>query len=92
MELSRQRLMEITGLPVNESFQLDPEGGETLLNKMTINTPDKSKWEMNVVDLDDDGDKYIILTGEYAKSTTSGDSVWIPKTQWDEFKRLINSI
>jgi hypothetical protein len=76
----------------NESFRLDPKGGETLLNKMTVINPNKSKWEMNIVDLDDDGDEYIILTGEYAKSITGGNSVWIPKTQWDEFKRLINSI
>lgn len=97
MKLSRQRLMEITGLPVNESFTL--EDNEKLLKKMTINDPTSGDWDMRIVGLNDsyddeeEGEEYILICGEHAKYTTDGGRcIWIPKTQWDEFKRLINSI
>jgi hypothetical protein len=75
---------------LNESFKIDSKG-ETLLSKMNIDGPN-GKWVLNLVDLDDDGDQYVVITGKYAKSTTSEDTVWIPKNQFEEFKRIINSI
>lgn len=75
---------------LNESFKIDPNG-ETLLSKMNIDGAN-GKWVLNIVDLDDDGDQYVVITGKYAKATTSEDTVWIPKNQFEEFKKLINSI
>ena len=75
---------------LNESFKIDSKG-ETLLSKMNIDGAN-GKWVLNLVDLDDDGDQYVVITGKYAKSTTSEDTVWIPKNQFEEFKIIINSI
>ena len=75
---------------LNESFKIDSKG-ETLLSKMNIDGAN-GKWVLNLVDLDDDGDQYVVITGKYAKSTTSEDTVCIPKNQFEEFKKIINSI
>ena len=75
---------------LNESFKIDSKG-EILLSKMNIDGAN-GKWVLNLVDLDDDGDQFVVITGKYAKSTTSEDTVWIPKNQFEEFKRIINSI
>lgn len=82
---------------LNENLRLDK--GDKMLDKMTINDFG-DKWVMNVVEVDNESDPsspdagkevYITLTGKYARDTTS-DSIMIPKEQWEEFKKLINSI
>ena len=82
---------------LNENLRLDK--GDKILDKMTINDFG-DKWVMNVIEVDNELDPdspdlgkevYIILTGKYARDTTS-DSIMIPKEQWEEFKKLINSI
>ena len=82
---------------INESIRLGKT--DRLLDKMTINDFG-DKWELNVVESDNENDPdsedigkemYIVLTGKYARDTTS-DSIMIPKEQWEEFKKLINSI
>ena len=75
---------------LNESFIID-KYGEKLLSKMNINGAN-GKWVLNLVDLYDDGDQYVVITGKYARSTTSEDTIWIPKNQFEEFKKIINSI
>lgn len=83
---------------INEGIRLD--SNEKIIDKMTINDFDSKKWELNVVEVDnelnadspDSGKEvYITLTGKYARDTTS-DSIMIPKPQWDEFKKLISKI
>ena len=93
----RQIIKEEVRKVLNESFTL--EDNEKLLKKMTINDPTSGDWDMRIVGLNDsyddeeEGEEYILICGEHAKSTTDGGRcVWIPKTQWDEFKRLIYSI
>jgi hypothetical protein len=82
---------------LNENLRLDK--GDKFLDKMIINDFG-DKWVMNVVEVDNEPDPsspdagkevYITLTGKYARDTTS-DSIMIPKEQWEEFKKLINSI
>ena len=82
---------------INESIRLSKT--DKLLDKMTINDFG-DKWELNVVEVDNEIDPnsedigkevYVTLTGKYARDTTS-DSIMIPKPQWEEFKKLINSI
>ena len=82
---------------INESIRLGKT--DRLLDKMTINDFG-DKWELNVVESDNEIDPdsedigkevYITLTGKHARDTTS-DSIMIPKEQWEEFKKLINSI
>jgi hypothetical protein len=82
---------------LNESLRLDKN--DKLLNKMTIKDFD-GKWELNFVESDNELDSnspdigkevYIALTGKYARDTTS-DSIMIPKQQWEEFKKMVNSI
>jgi len=86
---------------LNENIRLDKN--EKILDKMTIDDfsgfPHK-KWVMNIVEVDNEIDPnspdigkevYITLTGKYARDTTS-DSLMIPKEQWEEFKKMINSI
>ena len=75
---------------LNEYFKLDAKD-ETLLSKMTIKGDDE-RWVLNVVALNDSGNEYVIITGKYAKSTTDLDTIWIPKDQFEEFKKMINSI
>lgn len=78
---------------VNEAFSVDPKD-EKVLGKQKFksagtNRPD---WEMNVVEFVEDEDTWIIVTGELAKKITDSDTIWIPKDQWEEFKKTINSI
>ena len=82
---------------INESIRLSKT--DKLLDKMTINDFGE-KWVLNVVEVDNEIDPdsedigkevYVTLTGKYARDTTS-DSIMIPKPQWEEFKKLINSI
>jgi hypothetical protein len=75
---------------IDESFRIGTEG-EKSLAKMKVKG-DRGEWELNAVELDDDGKSYIIITGEYARTVTSGDTIWIPKDQWNDFKQLINKI
>jgi hypothetical protein len=70
---------------VNEAFR--PAADEKLIDKMKI----RDGWELNVVEVSEDTE-HIVITGEYATSTTDGDTVWIPKDQWNEFKKMINGI
>ena len=75
---------------LNESvFRLGSE--EAIIGTMKIEGYGK-KWEMKAVSLNDDGDEYVIITGEYAKSTTDSDTLWIPKNQLEEFKKMVNSL
>lgn len=74
----------------DENFKLDAKD-ETLLSKMTIEGDDE-RWVLNVVALNDSGDEYVIITGKFAKSTTDNDTIWIPKDQFKEFKKMINTI
>ena len=83
---------------LDESIRLDKT--DKLLSKMTINDFGGDKWELNFVEGDNEIDPnsenigkevYIILTGKNARDTTS-DSIMIPKAQWDEFKKMINTI
>lgn len=83
---------------LNESIRLSPT--DKLIDKMTIDDFDGKKWELNIVELDNELDPnsedngkeaYIVLTGKYARDTTS-DSIMIPKSQWEEFKNLVNKI
>ena len=82
---------------LNENIRLDKS--DKILDKMTINDFG-DKWVLNVIESDNETDPdspdagkemYIVLTGKYARDTTS-DSIMIPKPQWEEFKKLINSI
>ena len=82
---------------LTENIRLDKN--EKLLDKMTINDFG-DKWILNCVEVDNELDPnspdrvkevYITLTGKYARDTTN-DSSMIPKSQWEEFKKLINSI
>jgi len=82
---------------LNEGIRLDKN--EKIIDKMTIDDFG-DKWELNVVEMDNELDPnspnlgkevYITLTGKYARDTTS-DSLMIPKPQWEEFKKLINKI
>ena len=82
---------------LTENIRLDKN--EKLLDKMTINDFG-DKWILNCVEVDNELDPnspnigkevYITLTGKYARDTTN-DSIMIPKSQWEEFKKLINSI
>jgi len=82
---------------LNENIRLDKS--DKILDKMTINDFG-DKWVLNVVESDNESDPsspdagkevYIVLTGKYARDTTS-DSIMIPKEQWEEFKKLINKI
>jgi hypothetical protein len=82
---------------LTENIRLDKN--EKLLDKMTINDFG-DKWILNCVEVDNEPDPnspwigkevYITLTGKYARDTTN-DSIMIPKSQWEEFKKLINSI
>ena len=82
---------------LNENLRLTKT--DKVLDKMTINDFGE-KWELNVIESDNDNDPdsedigkevYITLTGKYARDTTS-DSIMIPKEQWEEFKKLINKI
>ena len=75
---------------LNENFRIDSKN-EKLISKMVIDGPN-GRWELNSIDLNDEGDEYIIITGKYAKSTTDSDTIWIPKEQFEEFKKMINSI
>ena len=52
----------------------------------------KPDWELNIVELIEDGETWIIISGQYAKKTTDADTIWIRKDEFDEFKKLINSI
>ncbi len=83
---------------LNENLRLGKT--DKLLSKMTVTDFDGKKWDMSVVECDnalnpndpDFGKEvYITIAGEYAKSATDSD-VWIPKDQWDAFKKMINSI
>jgi hypothetical protein len=74
---------------LNESFRLSSD--EKILSSMKVNGP-RGKWDCKVIDMNDDGDEWIIVTGEYAKSTTDSDTIWIPKNQFEEFKKFINLI
>jgi hypothetical protein len=83
---------------LNEGIRLDKN--EKIIDKMGINDFDNKKWELNVVEIDNELDPnspdlgkevYITLTGKYARDTTS-DSIMIPKQQWEEFKKMINKI
>jgi hypothetical protein len=82
---------------LNENIRLDKS--DKILDKMTINDFG-DKWVLNVVESDNETDPsspdagkevYIVLTGKYARDTTS-DSIMIPKEQWEGFKKLINKI
>ena len=82
---------------LTENIRLDKN--EKLLDKMTINYFG-DKWILNCVEVDNElypnspdvgKEVYITLTGKYARDTTN-DSIMIPKSQWEEFKKLINSI
>ena len=83
---------------LNEGIRLDKN--EKIIDKMVINDFDNKKWELNVLEIDNELDPnspdlgkevYITLTGKYARDTTS-DSILIPKQQWEEFKKMINKI
>lgn len=83
---------------LNENLQLDKT--DKLIDKMTINDFD-GKWVLNVVEVDNEYDPdspdagkemYIVLTGRSARYTTDLKTIWIPKEQWEEFKKLINKI
>lgn len=79
-------------IPTFESYKIDPKD-ETLKGKIHITKGASGKsWELNLVELSEDDQDWIVLNGEYAKSTTDNDTVWIPKEQWSEFKKLINTI
>ena len=83
---------------LNESIRLSST--DKLIDKMTIDDFDGKKWELNIVELDNEldpdsliygEDVYIVLTGKYARDTTN-DSIMIPTSQWEEFKNLVNKI
>ena len=82
---------------LNENLRLTKT--DKVLDKMTINDFGE-KWELNVIESDNDNDPdsedigkevYITLTGKYTRDTIS-DCIKIPKEQWEEFKKLINKI
>jgi len=83
---------------LNENLRLGKT--DKLLNKMTVTDFEGKRWEMNVVEIDNELDPnspdagkemIIVITGEFDK-TPIDSSVWIPKEQWDEFKKMINNI
>ena len=78
---------------LNESFRIDSKD-ERILGKMPVKsaTTYKPDWELNIVELIEDGETWIIISGQYAKKTTDADTIWIRKDEFDEFKKLINSI
>lgn len=79
---------------VNESYKIDPPDGK-VLSKMNVakssGTSSKS-WDLHVVEINDDGDEWVILNGSEARSTTDLDTIWIPKEQFQEFRNMINKI
>lgn len=58
---------------LNENFRIDSKN-EKLISKMVINGA-QGRWELNAIDLNDDGDEYIVITGQYAKSITDSDTI-----------------
>ena len=82
---------------LNEGIRLDKN--EKIVDKMIIDDFG-DKWELNVVEMDNEIDPnspdigkevYITLTGKHARDTTN-DSIMIPKPQWEAFKKMINKI
>ena len=76
------------------------EKNDVLLGDMKVKDFDGNSFQVKVVELDNEfnadhpdfgKEKYIAITGEWSETATESD-VWIPKEQWNEFKRLINSV
>lgn len=79
-------------IPTFESFKINPKD-ETLKGKVHIKKGTSGNaWDLNIVEVSEDGKDWIVLNDEYAKSTTDNGTVWIPKEQWAEFKKLINTL
>jgi len=78
---------------VNEGFRLEKD--ETLLGSMDIKFPEDmpgADYTLDIIHMMDDGDEYVVIPNNYSRSASDGNTVWIPKDQWPEFKKLINRI
>ena len=78
---------------VNEGFRLEKD--ETVLGSMNIKFPEDmpgADYTLDIIHLMDDGDEYVVIPNNYSRSASDGNTVWIPKDQWPEFKKLIDRI
>ena len=90
---SEDDVRQIISESVNEGFRLEKD--ETLLGSMNIKFPEDmpgADYTLDIIHLMDDGDEYVVIPNNYSRSASDGNTVWIPKDQWPEFKKLINRI